>query len=257
MSQFNDAKTVLLEDRTKQTSNLSVEGQPRRRRRVFIASVACGVVITAVLVITLAITLSSSPRGGGDCITPDVCNSNILNYINNNFDPCDDFFSYSCGNWLSANPLNGRSMWGTLNELAVDNYKHISEYLTRPVQNNDPDAIKKSKYIYSACTDVQFIQKNYVKHLQDFIKNAGGWADIGIIPDKGWDINNNLANDHFLGSTAFFTWRVELDDLNSSKPVIRVCLSCTSVRLSSNCTQNSMQTICISITCLKLNKAYP
>ena len=85
---------------------------------------ACGVVITAILlVITLAITLSASPRGGGSeggCITPDVCNSNILNYIDNSFDPCDDFFSYSCGNWLSANPLNGRSMWDIFNKLAVD-----------------------------------------------------------------------------------------------------------------------------------------
>ena len=53
----------------------------------------------------------------------------------------------------------------------------------RIYQNSDPDAIKKSKYIYSACTDVQFIQDNYVKHLQDFIKSAGGWADIGIPPD--------------------------------------------------------------------------
>ena len=134
---------------SKQVVYLLRNNAGRRRRHAFIASVACGVVITAILlVITLAITLSASPRGGGSeggCITPDVCNSNILNYIDNSFDPCDDFFSYSCGNWLSANPLNGRSMWDIFNELAVDNYKHISEYLTRPVQNSDPDAIKKSK----------------------------------------------------------------------------------------------------------------
>ena len=225
MSQINDAKTFLLEDKSKQTNSLSSEGQRRRRRHAFIAFVVCGVVITAVLVITLATTLSASRRGGGSggsCITPDVCNSNILNYIDNSFDPCDDFFNYSCGNWLSANPLNGRSEWDIFNELIADNDKHLSEYLTRPVQNNDPDAIKKSKYIYLACTDVQFIQKNYVKHLQDFIKNAGGWADIGIFPDHGWDINDDLANDHYSGSSAFFATPILPDDLNSSKLVIEV-----------------------------------
>ena len=224
MLKINDPTAHLLEDK-------SAVGRRRRRHTAFVVSVACVVITAVLLIITLAITLSASPRGGGsggqsNCITPDVCNSNILNYIDDSFDPCDDFYKYSCGKWLSANPLNGRSQWSTLTgELIVNNYKHLSGYLARPVQNSDPDAIKKSKYIYLACTDVQFIQSNVVQHLRDFIRNSGGWDDIGIIPDDGWGINDDLANDHFLESTAFFTWRIELDDLNSSKPIIRVCIT--------------------------------
>ena len=232
MSETNDPKTFLLFDRdkTNQTDSrrgLSAAGSRRRRHTVFIVSLACVVITAVLLVITLAITLSASPRGNGsggqsNCITPDVCNSNILNYIDNSFDPCDDFFNYSCGNWLSANPLNGRSQWDIFNELITDNYKHLSDYLAKPIQNSDPDAIKKSKYIYSACTDAQFIQDNYVKHLQDFIKSAGGWADIGIPPDDEWDINDDLANEHFHGSSAFFGTTILPDDLNSTKLVIVV-----------------------------------
>ena len=99
----------------------------RLKRRTFVVSVAC-VVITAVLLIALPITLIVSLRGDdnegqSNCITPDVCNSNILNYIDDSFDPCDDFYSYSCGKWLSANPLNINghvsAQRGTLVELAV------------------------------------------------------------------------------------------------------------------------------------------
>ena len=232
MSEINDPKTFLLEDRTRETNGVSTVR--RRRHTVFVVSVASVVIMAVLLTIILAITLSASPRGGSNggqsnCITPDVCNSNILNYIDDSFDPCDDFFNYSCGKWLSANPLNGRSQWDIFSELIADNNKHLSGYLARPVQNNDPDAIKKSKYIYSACMDVQFIQNNYVEHLRDFIRNAGGWEDIGIFPDEGWDINDegwdindDLANDHYLGSPAFFTNPIRPDDLNSSKLVIKV-----------------------------------
>ena len=64
-----------------------------------------------------------------------------------------------------------------------------------------------------------------MQHLQEFIKNAGGWADIGIFPDKGWDINDDLANHHYNGSSAFFIREIVPDDHNSSKPIIVVITS--------------------------------
>ena len=237
MSQTNDPKVHLLSDNTTDTGSNNVQytsstarwvQRTRRRHTTLVVSIACVVITSVLLAITLAITLSVSPNGDSDsggqsnCITPDVCNSNILKYIDTSYDPCDDFYHYSCGNWLSANPLNGRSIWGTAYELIADNYKHISEYLAEPVHSSDPDAIKKSKYIYTACNDVNYIQAHYVQHLQEFIKNAGGWADIGIFPDKGWDINNDLADHYYDGSSAFFTSGVVPDDHNSSKPIIKV-----------------------------------
>ena len=236
MSRTDDPKVhLLLDDSASTGSNVqftwSAAKWIRRRRRchiTLVVSIACVVIASVLLAITLVVVLSGSPDdsdsgGQSNCITPDVCNSNILKYIDSSYNPCDDFYNYSCGNWLSANPLNGHSVWGTANELITNNYEHLSKYLARPVKNSDPDAIKKSKYIFAACMNAEFIQNNFKKHLQDFIRNSGGWGDIGILPDNGWDINTDLANDHYLGSSAFFTWTIRPDDLNSSKPVIRVC----------------------------------
>ena len=223
MSQTSDPKAHLLPAER-------IQRHRRRRNITLISSIVCVVITGVLLVITLAITLSVSPNGLSDngeqsnCITPDVCNSNILEYIDTTYDPCDDFFNYSCGGWLSANPLNGRNQIDIADELNTDKNKYISDYLTKPVQSSDPDAIKKAKYIFSACTNVAFIQENYIQHLQAFIKNAGGWADIGILPDGGWEINNDLANNHYLGSSAFFTILIVPDDHNSSKPVIKVTI---------------------------------
>ena len=40
---------------------------------------------------------------------------------------------------------------------------------------------------------------------------------MSSIPDTGWDIDSNLANDHYLGSSALFDFDVSSDDLNSSQ----------------------------------------
>ena len=225
MSQTNDSKVLLLIYNTDYPGS----DQSARRRRIVlvISSIACVVITSVLLAITLAITLSVSPNDSdsgeqSNCITADVCSSNILKYIDSSYNPCDDFYNYSCGNWLSANPLNGRSEVNMFSEVTSDNYEHISGYLAKPIQNSDPNAIKKSKWIYAACMDINYIQTHYVQHLQEFIKDAGGWADIGIFPDDGWDINDDLADHHYVGSAAFFAKGILPDDHNSSKPIIKV-----------------------------------
>lgn len=201
-----------------------------RKGRILLFVTFCALVILLVLVgIGLALhftvfkknTKESDSRS--DCITAtNICNSKILDYIDDNVDPCHDFYNYSCGNWLAANPLNNNSATGTFYSLALDNYDHLMGYLSQPVSEGDSAAIKKTKYIYSACKDVDFIRNNSVKHLQDFINSSGGWAAIGIAADSGWSINDDLVNDHYLGSSAFFGFSIQPDDLNSSKPIIKV-----------------------------------
>ena len=137
-------------------------------------------------------------------------------------DPCDDFYQYSCGDWLSSNGLDGRDSWGTVYQLAIDNYHHLRSYLSEPPKEGDPDAIKKTKYAYAACTDVDYISANLLSHLRDFIRLSGGWGSIGISgSDWPWT-TDDLSKDHYLGSSAFFEFGVQPDDMNSSLPVIRV-----------------------------------
>ena len=196
------------------------------KRKLFFCVVAfCVVVILLILIgvgLALYFTVFKKNNTTSDCITPDVCNSKLLDYIDDSFDPCTDFYSYSCGNWLSANPLNDRSIQGIFTSLSLDNYDHLIGYLSQPVREDDATAIKKTKYMYSACKNVDSIENNLVEHLQDFIRSAGGWDGIGITPDNGWDVNNDLAGNHYLGSSAFFGFGITPDDLNSSKPIIKV-----------------------------------
>ena len=203
-------------------------GRSNQSKVLILLAFCCVIILLIFIGVGLALYFTvfkkdSDSNDTSNCITPDVCNSRLLDYIDDSIDPCEDFYQFSCGGWLAANPLRSDSdTVGTFVSLSLDNYDHLTGYLSQPVRGSDPVAIKKTKYIYSACKDVNFIQANLVDHLRDFIINAGGWSDIGITPDNGWNINDNLASHHYLGSSAFFEFGILPDDLNSSKPIIKV-----------------------------------
>lgn len=154
----------------------------------------------------------------------DTCQSDVLAYcVDDDYNPCEDFYRYSCGQWLADNPLNGRSSASSFSDLFVDNYRKLRTDLSHSVKNSDPAAIKKSKYVYSSCTNVDYIKGHHLSHIKEFIREAGGWSAIGISGD-GWSIRSGLVNDHYLGSSAFFGFYIAPDDRNSSMPAIRVSL---------------------------------
>ena len=190
------------------------------RSRVLII-VAFILLVTVVLTVILAVSISSNEDEGNDCTIQGACNSKVLAYIDTRFDPCEDFFNYSCGKWLSANPLGDHDELDMFYEVTIKNLNNVERYLSRSVSGRDSEAIKKSKYMFSACTDTTYIQNNLNSHITSFMTTAGGWKDIGILPGDEWDFYN-LTDDHYLGSPAYFAFDLEPDDLDSSKLVIKV-----------------------------------
>ena len=152
-----------------------------------------------------------------------TANSKVLDYIDTSYDPCENFYEYSCGQWSSTRP--DAAEWGTFHELALDNYNKLAGYLSGYERSYDPTAIKKAKRIYSACTDTDYISDHLTDQIESFMVSAGGWEEVDYTPAHSWSINSNLYKDHYLGSSAFFSFGITPDDLNSSKPVIRVCMS--------------------------------
>ncbi|GIY92266.1 endothelin-converting enzyme homolog [Caerostris extrusa] len=60
----------------------------------------------------------------GYCVTPACVTvaAAILNAMDQTMDPCKDFYQYSCGGWIRANPLpDGKSIWGTFGKLWQEN----------------------------------------------------------------------------------------------------------------------------------------
>ena len=73
--------------------------------------------------------------------------------------------------------------------------------------------------------DVNYINEHYAEQLKSFMINkGGGWTNVRLFPAQPWSISDSLYKDHFLGSSAFFNFRIAPDDLRSDQPVIKVML---------------------------------
>ncbi|MFV3128791.1 M13 family metallopeptidase [Niveispirillum sp. KHB5.9] len=67
--------------------------------------------------------------------------------------PCDDFFLHACGPWIKANPIPAdRSRWGTFDELQQRNQDLLHTILEKAAKGDEPGTAKIGAF-YAACMD--------------------------------------------------------------------------------------------------------
>ncbi|XP_006138521.2 endothelin-converting enzyme 2 isoform X1 [Pelodiscus sinensis] len=190
--------------------------------------VLCAIcLVTALLLlgsmIALGIQYSKDPSHS-TCLT-EACitvASKILEALDRETSPCEDFYQYSCGGWIKRNPLpDGRSKWSTFNSIWDQNQAIMKHLLENATFNSSSEAERKTQRYYLSCLKEQKIGELGSQPLMDLIEKIGGWNITGP-----WNQSNFMEVLKMVSGTyrasPFFTVYVGADSKSSNSNIIQV-----------------------------------
>ncbi|GFR33659.1 endothelin-converting enzyme 1 [Trichonephila clavata] len=107
----------------------------RRSKMEKILLAVTGILLLLVIIL-FVISVIQSRSDKEYCTTPACVTiaANVINFMDQSVDPCEDFYQYACGGWIKANPLpeNERD-WDRYEELTKTN-NHILKYVLGMLQ---------------------------------------------------------------------------------------------------------------------------
>jgi len=135
--------------------------EARRPRSTQVARLARGPGWTAALVVLLAFSAIKASRAGqsaGTAKSPATEAHGVdLTSLDKTCKPCEDFFRYANGAWLTSNPIPpAYPSWGRFNELAEKNREELHQILEQAAANSKatPGSIEqKIGDFYASCMD--------------------------------------------------------------------------------------------------------
>lgn len=149
-----------------------------------------------------------------------------MKYIDIKADPCEDFYRFSCGNFLENTELDDRDSRSVTSLLEEDIQSEIKNMLDEPIETQDLGAFNIAKKFYRACMNETAIEAEGLKRIKQIFKQIGGWPSLN---------RNNWRKDLFSWKDAvyklrgmginfeyFFILALQRDKIHSDKYILNV-----------------------------------
>ncbi|CAG2110878.1 unnamed protein product, partial [Medioppia subpectinata] len=159
--------------------------------------------------------------------------SRIIQSLDESVSPCDDFYQFTCGQWMASTPIpDDKSSLNSFNELQeVINYR-IKDLLDdseiKERGNNDLDFIQKAKDYYQSCMNTTLIEERGSEPLLDLLDQMIGQNEwplpLGSADNTsvaiGWQELYLKLRDFGLINTMLFSLSVSTDVRNNTRKVL-------------------------------------
>ena len=123
------------------------------------------------------------------CLTPSCVKAaaSILEKIDEKIAPCDDFYSFACGEYVKNTVIPEDKVSVDSFSAVRDNLQQqLKSIITAPIDESDIEPFKKVKKFYAACMDKETIEQRGLEGINKILESMGGWPSVQ--GDK-WDEN--------------------------------------------------------------------
>lgn len=123
------------------------------------------------------------------CLTPGCIHaaSHALERMDMSVDPCDDFYSFACGNFVKEASIpddkNSIDIFSTIQDKVNGQLRSL---ISENINPNDPLPFNMAKTLYKTCLNESMLEANGLKPLQTILDKLGGWP---VVKGDQWNEN--------------------------------------------------------------------
>lgn len=121
------------------------------------------------------------------CLTPGCIHaaSRALDLMDESVEPCDDFYSFACGNFVKETLIPDEKV--SVNTFSIIGDKlqeQLRSLISDKVDPNDSEPFNMAKRLYKACMNKTVIEERGLRPLFDITDKLGGWP---VVKGDEWD----------------------------------------------------------------------
>uniref|UniRef100_A0AAY4CW84 Membrane metallo-endopeptidase-like 1 n=1 Tax=Denticeps clupeoides TaxID=299321 RepID=A0AAY4CW84_9TELE len=145
----------------------------------------------------------------------------LLQNIDPSVHPCQNFYQYACGGWLERHVIPETSSQHSVFDILRSELEIVLKGVLETPNDQDRDAFKKAKILYSSCMNESLIEQRDSEPLLKLIDSVGDWP----VASEDW---NSTTEDTLATLTSRYHKKVLLDmfvwtdDQDSSRHILHI-----------------------------------
>jgi membrane metallo-endopeptidase-like protein 1 len=112
------------------------------------------------------------------CMTPGCVRAaaQILNNMDNQTKPCDDFYQFACGRWIQTQVIpDEKTSLSVFSQNTADLNMKLRALIERAPRDEDPPIVGQMRNMYASCMNLSDIEARGDEPLLDVLRDLGGW----------------------------------------------------------------------------------